>query len=192
MKKWTQSVENATLAINNDRKFIKAYLRRAKSYMELDKFEDAICDYEHLYYTDQSNYEYGQLLSQAKLELQKTKQKENYKIVGVNKDASNIDAVVKDIEENKLVNPKTKVEIAFQDNVYRIRIHKSSVTLSDIKKHLMSQPEKFGMSQEVKYDFSVKTIENGKVTIEEMEDDMDEDILSLFEGKIVLNCWAKS
>ena len=96
------------------------------------------------------------------------------------------------IEEIKLVNSKTKVEIAFQENVYRIRIPKISVTLSDIKKHLMSQPEKFGMSQEVKYDFSVKLIENGKVIIDEIDDDMDEDILSLFEGKIVLNCWAKT
>ena len=95
-------------------------------------------------------------------------------------------------EEIKLVNSKTKVEIAFQENVYRIRIPKVSVTLSDIKKHLMSQPEKFGMSQEVKYDFSVKLIENGKVIIEEIDDDMNEDILSLFEGKIVLNCWAKT
>ena len=96
------------------------------------------------------------------------------------------------IEEIKLVNSKTKVEIAFQENVYRIRIPKVSVTLSDIKKHLMSQPEKFGMSQEVKYDFSVKLIENGKVIIDEIDEDMDEDILSLFEGKIVLNCWAKT
>merc|ERR1719150_2003395 len=41
MKKWTQSVEDATLAINNDRKFVKAYLRRAKSFMELRKFVKA-------------------------------------------------------------------------------------------------------------------------------------------------------
>ena len=108
------------------------------------------------------------------------------------KSKQNIDHVENEIKEIELVNPKTKVDIAFQENVYRIRIHKASVTLSDIKKHLMSQPEKFGMLQEVTYDFSVKTIENGKVIIEEIEDDMNEDILSLFEGKIVLNCWAKS
>ena len=88
MKKWTQSVEDATLAINNDRKFVKAYLRRAKSYMELGKFEDAVRDYEHLHYTDRSNYEYRQLLSQAKLELKKSKQKDYYKILGVGKNAN--------------------------------------------------------------------------------------------------------
>ena len=88
MKKWTQSVEDATLAINNDRKFVKAYLRRAKSFMELGKFEDAVRDYEHLHYTDRSNYEYRQLLSQAKLELKKSKQKDYYKILGVGKNAN--------------------------------------------------------------------------------------------------------
>ena len=98
-----------------------------------------------------------------------------------------------EIEEISLVKQlKTKVEILFKDNVYRIRISKSSITLDDIRKHLMSQPEKFGMSHNVNYDFSVKTIENGKVVIDEIDDDMNEDNLPLLDGKIVLNCWAKS
>ena len=99
-----------------------------------------------------------------------------------------------EIEEVKFIKFKTKVEITINDNVnavHRIRIPKSSVTLNDVTKHLMSQPKKFGMSHQVKYDFSVKTIENGKVIIDEIDDDMYEDILPLFEGKIVLHCWAK-
>ena len=98
-----------------------------------------------------------------------------------------------EIEETQLVKQsKTKVEILFKDNVYRIRISKTSITLDDIRKHLMSQPEKFGMSHNVDYEFSVKTIENGKVVIDEIDDDMNEDNLPLLDGKIVLNCWAKS
>ena len=98
-----------------------------------------------------------------------------------------------EIEETPLVKqPKTKVEILFKDNVYRIRISKNSITLDDIRKHLMSQPEKFGMSHNVNYDFSVKTIENGKIVIDEIDDDMNEDNLPLLDGKIVLNCWATS
>jgi len=88
MKKWTQSIEDANLAINNDKKYSKAYLRRAKSYMELGKFEEAVRDYEHLHYSDRSNYEYRQLLSQAKIELKKSKQKDYYKILGVDKNAN--------------------------------------------------------------------------------------------------------
>merc|ERR1712001_426901 len=88
MKKWTQSIEDANLAINNDKKYSKAYLRRAKSYMELGKFEEAFRDYEHLHYSDRSNYEYRQLLSQAKIELKKNKQKDYYKILGVDKNAN--------------------------------------------------------------------------------------------------------
>ena len=91
MKKWNQSIEDANLAISNDKKFSKAYLRRAKSYMELGKFEEAIRDYEHLHYSDRNNYEYRQLLNQAKLELKKSKQKDYYKILGVDKNANEED-----------------------------------------------------------------------------------------------------
>merc|ERR1711902_329713 len=55
---------------------------------KLGKFEVDVRVYEHLHYTDRSNYEYRQLLSQAKLELKKSKQKDYYKILGVGKNAN--------------------------------------------------------------------------------------------------------
>ena len=97
-----------------------------------------------------------------------------------------------EIEEIQLVRSKTKVEISFNDKVFRIKIPKTSVTLEDIKQHLESQPKKFGMSAKKRYDFSVKSFENGKEVVEEIDDDETEDILPLYGEKIVLDCWAKS
>jgi DnaJ family protein C protein 7 len=71
-----------------DSTYIKAYLRRAKSYMELEKFEEAVRDYEYINRVDRGNFEYRQLLSHAKQELKKSKRKDYYKILGVDRNAN--------------------------------------------------------------------------------------------------------
>ena len=83
LKKWTQSVEDCNRCLSLDDTYIKAYLRRAKSYMELQKFEEAVRDYENLLKSNKGNKEYRQLLHEAKLELRKSKRKDLYKILGV-------------------------------------------------------------------------------------------------------------
>merc|ERR1712223_738046 len=60
LKKWTQSVEDCNRCLSFDDTYIKAYLRRAKSYMELQKFEEAVRDYERVHKMDRSNFEYRQ------------------------------------------------------------------------------------------------------------------------------------
>ena len=91
-----------------------------------------------------------------------------------------------------ILKSKIKVEIEFNDNLYIIKIPKSFVTLDDIKKHLKSQPRKYGMSDE-KIGFSVKSLKDGKVVIEEIDEDHESsNILPFFEDKIVLDCWQKS
>ena len=45
MEEWEESVEDCTLSIQHNKKNIKAYWRRAKSYEKLEKYYDAKCDY---------------------------------------------------------------------------------------------------------------------------------------------------
>jgi DnaJ family protein C protein 7 len=88
LKKWTQSVEDCNRCLSLDDTYIKAYLRRAKCYMELQKFKEAVRDYERVHKMDRSNFEYRQLLNQAKHELKKSLRKDYYKILGVDRNAN--------------------------------------------------------------------------------------------------------
>ena len=56
--------------------------------MELEKFEEAVRDYEKLLRMDRSNFEFRQLLSNAKNELKKSLRKDYYKILGVDRNAN--------------------------------------------------------------------------------------------------------
>ena len=46
MNKLYQSIEDCNKAIELDEGYIKAYLRRAKSYMDKEEYESAVIDYE--------------------------------------------------------------------------------------------------------------------------------------------------
>jgi len=46
LKKLKESVEDCNAALNLDEKYMKALLRRAKSYMEMEMYEEAVRDYE--------------------------------------------------------------------------------------------------------------------------------------------------
>jgi len=87
-KKLDQSIADCNKAIELDTNYTKAYLRRAKSYMETEQFEEAVRDYETVTKSDKSNKEYRQLLHDAKLQLRKSKRKDYYKILGVDKNAN--------------------------------------------------------------------------------------------------------
>lgn len=88
LKKYAQSVEDCNRCLSLDDTYIKAYLRRGKSYMELQKFEEAVRDYERVHKMDRSNFEFRQLLNQAKHELKKSLRKDYYKILGVDRNAN--------------------------------------------------------------------------------------------------------
>ncbi|XP_050675516.1 dnaJ homolog subfamily C member 7 [Leptidea sinapis] len=84
----TQEAANAcTAALELDENYVKAILRRAKCYTELGEFEEAVKDYERLYKIDKSKIN-KQLLTEAKIALKKSKRKDYYKILGVEKSAS--------------------------------------------------------------------------------------------------------
>ena len=102
MKKLKESIQDCTSALELDEKYFKAILRRAKSYMDLEMYDEAVRDYESANKMDRGNQEVRQLLQQAKLELKKSKRKDYYKILGVGKDA-NDDEIKKAYRKRALV-----------------------------------------------------------------------------------------
>jgi len=87
LNKHEDCISDCTKAIELDSTYIKAYLRRAKCYMDMEQYEEAVRDYEKLTKMDH-NQEYRQLLKNGKLELKKSKRKDYYKILNVAKDAT--------------------------------------------------------------------------------------------------------
>lgn len=87
-KKTSDCISDCDKALELDPNYTKALLRRAKCYMETEQYEEAVRDYESVFKSDKSNMEYRQLLQEAKLELKKSKRKNYYKILGVEKTAN--------------------------------------------------------------------------------------------------------
>ena len=48
MNKFKEALSDCNQAISFDDTYVKAYLRRAKCYMDLEQYEDAVRDYEKL------------------------------------------------------------------------------------------------------------------------------------------------
>ncbi|KAK2496865.1 hypothetical protein MC885_015308 [Smutsia gigantea] len=87
LRKLDDAIEDCTNAVKLDDSYIKAYLRRAQCYMDTEQYEEAVRDYEKVYQTGKTK-EHKQLLKNAQLELKKSKRKDYYKILGVDKNAS--------------------------------------------------------------------------------------------------------
>ncbi|XP_047515372.1 dnaJ homolog subfamily C member 7 isoform X1 [Pieris napi] len=85
-----EAADACTAALELDENYVKALLRRAKCYTELGEFEEAVKDYERLYKIDKTK-ENKQLLHEAKIALKKSKRKDYYKILGIEKTASDDD-----------------------------------------------------------------------------------------------------
>ena len=83
-----EALEDCTQALDLDPSYLKALLRRAQIYMTLEKYEDAVRDYEKAHQMDDDNTDTVNKLRNAKLELKKSLRKDYYKILAVSKDAS--------------------------------------------------------------------------------------------------------
>merc|ERR1719410_1593296 len=88
LKKFAESVSDCDEALKLDEGYLKALVRRGRSYMELEKYDEAVRDFEQINKMERGNQEYRQLLSNAKLELKKSKRKDYYKILGVDRSAN--------------------------------------------------------------------------------------------------------
>eukprot|EP00486_Rosalina_sp_Unknown_P000486 CAMPEP_0201566146 /NCGR_PEP_ID=MMETSP0190_2-20130828/5713_1 /ASSEMBLY_ACC=CAM_ASM_000263 /TAXON_ID=37353 /ORGANISM="Rosalina sp." /LENGTH=585 /DNA_ID=CAMNT_0047984447 /DNA_START=99 /DNA_END=1856 /DNA_ORIENTATION=+ len=87
-KKWQLAYDDATIAVDMDPAYIKAYGRRIQSLYGLERYDEAVGDAEKALRLDPSSNDLKQQLRQAKIELKKSKQKNYYKILGVEKDAT--------------------------------------------------------------------------------------------------------
>lgn len=85
-----EAISDCTEALNLDENYLKALLRRAKCYMDLQQYDEAVQDYEKVCRMDKSR-ENKRLLADAKLQLKKSKRKDYYKILGVEHNASTDD-----------------------------------------------------------------------------------------------------
>ncbi|XP_076008233.1 dnaJ homolog subfamily C member 7-like isoform X2 [Genypterus blacodes] len=87
LKRLNQAIDDCSSAIKLDETYIKAYLRRAKCYMDTELYEEGVRDYEKVYQTEKTT-EHKHLLKAAQLELKKSKRKDYYKVLGVGKNAT--------------------------------------------------------------------------------------------------------
>jgi DnaJ family protein C protein 7 len=77
----------SALKLNDD--FEKAWVRKAKCDMELEKYEEVVRDYENAKRVNPENArEYAQKIRQAQLEVRKAKRKNYYKILNIAKTAT--------------------------------------------------------------------------------------------------------
>lgn len=82
---YSKACNDCTLCLECDPQYVKAYIRRSKAYVGLEKYEEAVNDAEAAYKLDPSNSEIKQLLRENKIELKKSKRKNYYKILGIDK-----------------------------------------------------------------------------------------------------------
>ena len=90
---------------------------------------------------------------------------------------------------------KTQVQISVDgntDNINWIKIAKPShsVTLNDIKPLLLKNPKRYGMSNEITYQYTEKTSKGCDIGFEEIDEE-DDIILPLFGNKIIIQCWSE-
>merc|ERR1719273_1762405 len=113
-KKMDECISDCDKALDLDPGYTKALLRRAKCYMESEQFEEAVRDYEKVLKSDKGNMEYRQLLQEAKLDLKKSKRKDFYKILGVEKTA-NDDEIKKAYRKRAMVHHPERHSSASED-----------------------------------------------------------------------------
>eukprot|EP01084_Bolivina_argentea_P030170 55952_1 len=87
-KEWNKAYKDASTAIVLDDSYIKAYGRRLQALYGLDRYDEAVGDAEKALKLDPTSNDLKQQLRDAKIELKKSKRKNYYKILGVEKDAT--------------------------------------------------------------------------------------------------------
>ncbi|KAK2713598.1 hypothetical protein QYM36_009462 [Artemia franciscana] len=99
----SQTVDDCSAALKLNDGYIKALLLRAKSYGNLEKHEECVRDYEACMKLEKNaNRETRRLLKEAKIALKRSKRKDYYKILGVDKNA-NDDEIKKAYRKRALV-----------------------------------------------------------------------------------------
>lgn len=87
LNKTAEAIADCTKAIELDPSYVKAYLRRAKCYLQSEQYEESVRDYEKVCGLDRTR-DHMRLLNEAKLELKKSKRKDYYKILKLARSAT--------------------------------------------------------------------------------------------------------
>ena len=141
LKKQSESIADCDRALELDPNYTKALLRRAKSYTEMEQYEEAVRDYEKVHKGDRGNMEYRQLLQEAKLELKKSKRKDYYKILAVDKNA-NEEEIKKAYRKRAMIHHPDRhagaTEVEKKDHEHKFKeVGEAYAVLSDEKKRRM-------------------------------------------------------
>ncbi|XP_050309250.1 dnaJ homolog subfamily C member 7 [Anthonomus grandis grandis] len=96
-----EAIADCSAALNLDEFYLKALLRRAKCYSDIGEYEEAVKDYEKVFKLDKSR-ENKRLLQEAKLALKRSKRKDYYKILGIERNA-NEDEIKKAYRKRALI-----------------------------------------------------------------------------------------
>jgi len=90
-KKYPEALLDCNKAIELNEKYTKAYIRRAEIRMQLNEYEEAVRDYQQVRQLDPSNHHIAQRLQEAQAKAKKAALKDYYKILGVEKNATDDD-----------------------------------------------------------------------------------------------------
>lgn len=88
LAKYKEAIADCDLALELDPKFTKVYLRRADCRGKLEEWEEAVRDYRAAYDHDRGNADVRRSLKEAEHALKLSLRKDYYKILGVERDAS--------------------------------------------------------------------------------------------------------
>lgn len=91
LKKYSDAVKDAERALELDPSYTKARKTKAKALGESGNWEEAVREYKNIQESNPSEPGIGRDVRNAELELKKAKRKDYYKILGVEKDASDND-----------------------------------------------------------------------------------------------------
>ena len=91
LKQWSEAVSDCDEAIKLDPTYVKARKTRAKALGESGNWEEAIRELKSAAEADPSDMSIKKDIRNAELELKKSKRKDYYKILGVDKDANETD-----------------------------------------------------------------------------------------------------
>lgn len=88
LSQWEEAKLDCDLALRCNRDYTKVYQRRATCHLELEHYTEAIRDLEQAKKLDPNNEDIGQQIKSAQMELKKSKRKNWYKILAVDKRAT--------------------------------------------------------------------------------------------------------